>query len=101
GMTPREQRLSIVEGWKRKICEFAIQSDDTLAPVISKGFDAVSTILKGSRLDVIHRALESLDLELDLYKRSENSKELSIRSMMVGFMFTWVFFMLKKRKVSQ
>ncbi|GMS83444.1 hypothetical protein PENTCL1PPCAC_5619, partial [Pristionchus entomophagus] len=85
GMTLRETRLSTVQDWKEKICEFAIQSDDNLASVLSKGFDVASIILKGSEHRNIQRALESLGINLSICMRSEKTKDPSIRTMMCGF----------------
>ncbi|GMS91459.1 hypothetical protein PENTCL1PPCAC_13634, partial [Pristionchus entomophagus] len=84
-MTHSEAALSVVEEWKSKTCEFAIQSDDTLVSLISKGFDVISAIHKTSKHSNIKRTLESLDIELSIYLRSENIKDPSFRTLIYGF----------------
>ncbi|GMS90776.1 hypothetical protein PENTCL1PPCAC_12951, partial [Pristionchus entomophagus] len=85
-MNQSNAALSTIEGWKRKTCEYYIQSDDALVPLISKAFDTMSEIHKPSKHSQIQRTLDSLDLELSLYRRSEDTKEPSLRPLIYGIM---------------
>ncbi|GMS90311.1 hypothetical protein PENTCL1PPCAC_12486, partial [Pristionchus entomophagus] len=84
GMPHSAAFFPIVEEWKTKICEYAIQSDDIFIPMISTAFDAMYTILKISKHCDIKRTLEALDFERSLYLRSGKTKETSVRSLMYG-----------------
>ncbi|GMS90777.1 hypothetical protein PENTCL1PPCAC_12952 [Pristionchus entomophagus] len=85
-MLRSEASLSIIDEWKGKTCEYYIQSDDALVPLISNAFDAMSEFNKTSNPSNIQKMLKTLDFELSLYRRAENVKNLSFRSLVFGIM---------------
>ncbi|GMS97694.1 hypothetical protein PENTCL1PPCAC_19869, partial [Pristionchus entomophagus] len=64
------RRLSIVERWRGKTCEFSIQSEDDLVSLISKEFDVLSAILGKSKQCYIQRALGALGIAISAYPLS-------------------------------
>ncbi|GMS91208.1 hypothetical protein PENTCL1PPCAC_13383, partial [Pristionchus entomophagus] len=76
----------IVDRWRAKTCEFAIQSDDDLVALISKEFDVLSAILGKSTQCYIQRALGALGIAISAYIRSGRTNEPSLQCLMFALL---------------